>query len=55
MSNIPGIKDYSDQLPPDEKFIDQNGHEISGKNMEHVHKIENAKNRFRNSRWNGLK
>ena len=55
LSNIPGIKDYSDQLPPDEKFIDQNGHEISGKNMEHVHKIENAKNRFRNSRWNGLK
>jgi hypothetical protein len=55
LSKIPGIKDYSDQLPPDEQFIDQNGHEISGEDTEHIKKIENAKKRFRNSRWNGLK
>ena len=51
LQDVPGIKEYVNMLPEDERFFDKNGNEIPDGSLKEPQL--QAKNRFIHSKWNG--
>ena len=51
LQDVPGIKEYVNMLPEDERFFDKNGNEIPDESLKEPQL--QARNRFIHSKWNG--